>query len=43
MSEPVATLCLECDRFYFGSYGAHWRFAHNYGQEIEKESDTWNG
>ena len=25
-------LCLECDRYYQGSYGAHLRFAH-YGKE----------
>lgn len=29
--------CIECERYYFGSYGAHWRFAHN---KKEKESES---
>lgn len=31
------TLCLECDRWYAGSYGAHLRFAHQKESESERE------
>ena len=31
-------LCLKCDRYYQGSYGAHLRFAH-YGREKESEGE----
>ena len=33
-------LCLECDRYYLGSYGAHLRFAH-YGKENESEREGY--
>lgn len=29
-------LCLECERWYVGSDGAHWRFTHH-GKENEGE------
>jgi len=33
-------LCFECDRYYFGNYGAHVRFAH-YKREDESERESW--
>lgn len=29
------TLCFKCERYYLGSYGAHWRFAHQVEEEDE--------
>ena len=32
------TLCFECERFYMGSYGAHYWYAH---RKKENESESW--
>lgn len=34
------TLCLECDRWYQGSYSAHYWFAHR-KREQESEGESW--
>ena len=33
-------LCMECDRYYMGSFGAHWRFAHH-KREQESEGEGY--
>ena len=32
--------CISCERYYFGSYGAHWRFAHH-KRENESEREGY--
>jgi hypothetical protein len=33
----MTNFCISCERYYFGSYGAHWRFAHQQESESERE------
>ena len=36
----MTNFCISCERYYFGSYGAHWRFAHH-KREDESEGESW--
>ena len=37
----MTNFCIECERYYFGSYGAHWRFAHQKEKENESEREGY--
>ena len=36
----MTNFCIECERYYFGSYGAHARFAH-FKKENESEREGY--